>query len=60
MLMEVSSQFYSALLMLILFLILVFLILIWARLKHFTGYNDPDQGQIKLHFSDFKKEGPSK
>lgn len=55
MIIEVPSTVWTALLLAVVVGILIVLIMIYRVLKRFRNYDDPEKGQIKLHFSDFKK-----
>ena len=57
MIIEIPSTVWTALLLAAVTGILIVLIMIYRTLKNFGNYNDPDEGQIKLHFRDFGKKG---
>ena len=57
MIIEIPTTVWTALLLAAVTGILIVLIMIYRTLKNFGNYNDPDEGQIKLHFRDFGKKG---
>lgn len=52
---EVPFSIWSAILLFLVAVGVVVQIIILNTLKHFRDYDDPDKGQIKLHFRDFGK-----
>jgi cell division protein FtsW (lipid II flippase) len=48
----IPTSVWTGLVLLVLVCILIVLIRINTNLKRFTGFQDPDAGELKLHFKD--------